>query len=197
MQKLMFPDSIQTGDRTIGLRKQIAIRLADAVTSVLPYMKDQIEWKPKVCFQTEIVELSRRLIDIEDVNKALNQSKEWQGKYEQLLKKINEDPSIKQEKRWYSEVTNAYRRLTRGQSVKERHELEKVQKKLPIEINILRIGDIVMATNPFELYLDYGMRIKARSPATQTFLVQLANGSNGYLPPAVLRLVGHGAELKY
>ncbi len=38
-----------------------------------------------------------------------------------------------------------------------------------------------MATNPFELYLDYGMRIKARCPATQTFLVQLAV-SGTYVP---------------
>jgi hypothetical protein len=38
-----------------------------------------------------------------------------------------------------------------------------------------------MATNPFEMYLDYGTRIKARSPATQTFVVQLA-GSGTYLP---------------
>lgn len=195
MQKLMFPDSVQTGDGTIGLRKQIAIRLADAVTSVLPYMKDQIEWNPKIKYQMQKVELSRRLIDIEDVNKALNQSKEWKEKYDQLFKEINANPSIKQKKRWYSEITNAYRRLSRGQNVKERYELEKVQPKLPVELNILRIGDIVMATNPFELYLDYGMRIKARCPATQTFLVQLANGSNGYLPPSRSTLGGsYGAE---
>ncbi|HBT86610.1 MAG TPA: hypothetical protein DEB12_11995 [Porphyromonadaceae bacterium] len=195
MQKMMFPDEKEIGDHTVALRKQLAVRIADAVTSVLPYMKDQIEWNPKVYFQTEKVELSRRLINIDDVNKALNQSKEWNVKYEGLIKEINENPSIKQRKRWYSEVTNAYRRLTRGQSVKERYELEKVQKKLPIEINILRIGDIVMATNPFELYLDYGMRIKARCPATQTFLVQLANGSNGYLPPYRSTVGGsYGAE---
>lgn len=46
---------------------------------------------------------------------------------------------------------------------------------------MLRIGDAVFATNPFEMYLDYGMRIKARSPAVQTFVVQLA-GSGSYLP---------------
>jgi len=39
-----------------------------------------------------------------------------------------------------------------------------------------------LATNPFELFLDYGMRIKARSKALQTFVVQLACDSSGYLP---------------
>lgn len=40
---------------------------------------------------------------------------------------------------------------------------------------------MVIASNPFEYYLDYGIQIKARSPATQTFLVQLA-GAGSYVP---------------
>ncbi|MFN2352411.1 MAG: hypothetical protein ABR497_10740, partial [Kiritimatiellia bacterium] len=38
-----------------------------------------------------------------------------------------------------------------------------------------------IATNPFEYYVDFGMRIKARSPAAQTFIVQLA-GNGSYVP---------------
>ncbi len=52
----------------------------------------------------------------------------------------------------------------------------------PIEVHVLRLGDIAMATNPFELYLDYGVRIKSRSPAVLTLLVQLSCGHSGYLP---------------
>lgn len=51
----------------------------------------------------------------------------------------------------------------------------------PVEIHALRIGEVAMVTNPFELYLDYGVRIKGRSPAVQTFVVQLAGGGS-YLP---------------
>jgi hypothetical protein len=57
--------------------------------------------------------------------------------------------------------------------------------KLPpylIEMHVLRIGDIAIATNPFELYLDYGVQMKANSPAQQTFLIQLASNTGGYLP---------------
>jgi hypothetical protein len=57
--------------------------------------------------------------------------------------------------------------------------------KLPpytIELHTLRLGDIAIATNPFELYLDYGVQMKSRSPAEQTFLIQLAAGSGKYLP---------------
>jgi len=53
-----------------------------------------------------------------------------------------------------------------------------------IENHIVRLGDVVFATNPFELYMDYGARIRARSKALQTFLVQLADGSvNGFYLP--------------
>jgi len=52
----------------------------------------------------------------------------------------------------------------------------------PIEFHVIRLGDIAMATNPFELYLDYGVRIKARSPAVMTLLVQLSCQNCGYLP---------------
>ena len=51
----------------------------------------------------------------------------------------------------------------------------------PIELNAVRIGDVGMVTNPFELYCDYGVRIKGRSPAVQTFVVELA-GSGSYVP---------------
>jgi hypothetical protein len=40
---------------------------------------------------------------------------------------------------------------------------------------------MAFATNPFELYLDYGIQMKVKSPATQTFVVQLAGGGS-YLP---------------
>lgn len=50
------------------------------------------------------------------------------------------------------------------------------------DIHTIRIGNIVFATNPFELFVEYGMRIKARCKAEQTFIVQLANDCGGYLP---------------
>ena len=52
----------------------------------------------------------------------------------------------------------------------------------PIETHIIRLGDVAMATNPFELFLDYGNRMKARSKAAQTFLFQQTAGAGGYLP---------------
>ncbi|MDE0504856.1 MAG: hypothetical protein OXI86_12315, partial [Candidatus Poribacteria bacterium] len=62
-----------------------------------------------------------------------------------------------------------------------------------VECHVIRLGDAVFATNPFELFMDYGTRIRARSKALQTFLVQLADGSGkgGYLPTQRAREGGH------
>jgi hypothetical protein len=63
-----------------------------------------------------------------------------------------------------------------------RYEYQQTHNLHKIEVHIIRLGDIAMATNPFELFLDYGNKIRARSKARQTFLIQLACGYDGYLP---------------
>lgn len=62
------------------------------------------------------------------------------------------------------------------------HDGKVVAPPFKVELHALRIGDAVLATNPFELFVDYGMRIKARSKAGQTFISQLTNGTGLYLP---------------
>lgn len=52
----------------------------------------------------------------------------------------------------------------------------------PATIHVIRLGDIVMASNPFELFVDYGLRIRGRSKALLTFIVQLSGSHSGYLP---------------
>lgn len=69
-----------------------------------------------------------------------------------------------------------------------------LQEKLEIvdtEVHIIRLGSIAIATNPFELFLDYGNQIKARSFAEQTFIVQLACASEWYLPTEKAEKGGH------
>jgi hypothetical protein len=69
---------------------------------------------------------------------------------------------------------------------RERHD---VREYAP-EVHVLRIGDAALSTSPFELYLDYGLRIRARSPAPITLHAQLSCDAGGYLPTA--RAVGAG-----
>jgi len=49
-------------------------------------------------------------------------------------------------------------------------------------INTIKIGDLSIATNTCELYNQFGLDIKQRSPFKTTMVVQLANGWSGYCP---------------
>jgi hypothetical protein len=76
-----------------------------------------------------------------------------------------------------------FRRLKWQEAIVARFERQKADPAPvhEVEIHVLRIGDAVVCTNPFELFTDYGIRIKARSQAVQTFVVQLV-GTGSYLP---------------
>ena len=57
-------------------------------------------------------------------------------------------------------------------------------------------GAVAIATNPFELYADYAVRIKARSPAVQTSVVQLTADCAAYLPtPRAVSAGGYSARI--
>jgi len=179
MQRLMFPD-VRSGRRSMGRRRQIATRIADAVTSVLPYMKRHIEWAPALAHRVEQVELSRLRITEERLEKARHDFDRLLAQYMKMRQEIEEKPELKQKARWYNDITPVYWHLRRAYRVMAPYELQQSTVRVPV--HVVRIGDMAIATNPFELYLDYGMRIKARSKAVQTFTVELANGCYGYLP---------------
>lgn len=80
--------------------------------------------------------------------------------------------------------------LQRARRLGERYERQGTDPVFQVELHVMRLGDIAIATNPFELFLDYGLRIKARSKALQTFIVQLCCGAGGYLPTT--KAVGGG-----
>ena len=72
-----------------------------------------------------------------------------------------------------------------------RYREQQFKEMYQIETHIVRFGDVAFSTNPFELFLDFGNRIKARSNAKQTFVVQLSCGNGGYLPTEKAEKSGH------
>jgi hypothetical protein len=72
-----------------------------------------------------------------------------------------------------------------------RYMYQQKEDKCNIEMHVIRMGDIAIATNPFELFLDYGNIMKARSRASQTLIVQLACGCGNYLPTKKAEQHGH------
>ena len=61
---------------------------------------------------------------------------------------------------------------------------EHLQKHSPlaVRVNVLRIGDAVICTNPAELFVEFGLQIRAQSPARVTFVNELCDGYVGYVP---------------
>ena len=70
---------------------------------------------------------------------------------------------------------------------------QKADPQYPVEMHVFRLGDVAIATNPFELFVDYGVQIEARSKALQTVLIQLASPLDfGYYVPTPRALEGGG-----
>ncbi len=96
--------------------------------------------------------------------------------------KLSKDPKQGTLMRWHQRVV-------------ERFEQQQAGKAEPyaMELHAVRLGDVAIATNDFELYTDYGVAMQARSPATQTVVIQLAGGGS-YLPTErAVRGGGYGA----
>ena len=153
--------------RGVTEREEIAIRIADAVDRAVACTEPLSD--PIVGHQIDTLELEPLEIAAPDRDAA-------QAEYEQV------DPA--------EQSSNWARRLER---VIE-DDYTNAGEPVTIETHQLRIGDLAIVTNPFELFLDYGLQMKAQSPAAQTLTVQLSCGSEGYLPTAAAReRGGYGA----
>jgi neutral ceramidase len=61
--------------------------------------------------------------------------------------------------------------------------LKRENPELDVLIQAVRIGDQAIVSLPFEVLVEIGLEIKEKSPFKNTFIIELANGSYGYLPP--------------
>lgn len=90
-------------------------------------------------------------------------------------------------------VASASGRHRREEIYAER--IAKIQDAPPqvkIQLQALRIGELGITALPFETFAETGLELKAESPFKDTFTIELANGSFGYLPtPEQHRLGGY------
>lgn len=59
-----------------------------------------------------------------------------------------------------------------------------------LKLQVIRIGEFGIVAIPNEVYAISGLRIKAHSPLKTTCVVELANGSEGYIPPPEQHALG-------
>ena len=174
-------------------REEVAARITDCVGRILPYIDSTIATDLELKHRHDVLQLPTNDLTEADVEDARKNQTEWQQKYEAEHQKLIDNPALRNEEHWYVPVTQAYSRVGWYGGVINRYEKQKTDPTISTEIHIIRLGDIVFATNPFEYYLDFGIQLKVKSPALQTFIVQLA-GNGTYVPsPRAAGGGGYGA----
>jgi hypothetical protein len=157
-------------------RQEIAQRLAAAFDETLPWARNDIRTALPLKHVVRAVALARRIITEDEFRDA----RAGLAALEQIppASGVDTGTALKQD-------SVCFARKFRCRRILDRYEEQKRDATQPVELHVIRLGDVVFATNPFELFLDFGLRITGRSPAVQTFLVQLAAGGwGGYLATA-------------
>jgi hypothetical protein len=160
-------------------RQEIAYRISRSVEETLQWASKAIDYSPKLRHRAEHVDLPMSTLTEEDARQAAQEAESLRQRYKEEKRKLYCDPNLRQKARWYCTVTALYRRMRWFEGVVARY--HQGESNLPVEMHVIRLGEMAFATNPFEYYLDFGIHIKARSRAVQTFLVQLA-GPGSYVP---------------
>ncbi len=155
----------EVGNTEMCARRDIAERVSAAFDEVLAWAKNDIRTEAKIDHRVSRIQIDRRIICEEEYQMAVK------GLEQEMAEAfVNTGDAEKDLK--YNSILVARRNRYRG--VIDRWELQKKEKTLPMELHVLRVGDIAFASNRFELYMDYQHRIQARSPFEQTFIIQLA-----------------------
>ncbi len=143
----------------VDYQRMIGSRIADAVKETYEIVKNDRREQVVFAHETASFDLPMRAVTADEYQEAKK------GRDEVL-----NDPA---------QSVSLYRRAVWHQEVIDRYEQQ--QLKWDTDIHVVRIGDIVICTNPFELFTDYGLQMKGRSKALQTFVVELV-GPGTYVP---------------
>jgi hypothetical protein len=157
----------------------------------LMYRKSAEERMRQLRKLTRVEELARRIVAAVDESFETVKNERYSGvplvhkvatlqlpmrlvtdaEYAEVKAAIAQENPTQMRNRWHRAILDRYEKLKTDP-----------HPTMPAEIHVLRIGDAVVCTNSFELFVDFGVQIKARSRAVQTFLIQLVpEGPLSYL----------------
>ncbi len=158
--------------------QEMGRRLVNAIDDALQHALIPVAEGGTLCHHVEELRLPARIVTPQDIQEAQEFLAQFEGR--------REPESGSREATW----------IAQQRAVIKRFAEQGKNPEYSFDLHVIRIGDLVIASNPFELYLDYGFRIKARSAARQTFLIQLAGDRGSYLPTAKAIAGGHyGAKI--
>ena len=150
--------------RGLSGREEVARRIANAVTDVMPVATMGQTATPILKHAVRTLDLPMRIVT--------------RDQRERCRVDAERAPPEGLARSWNQNVVD---RFDMQQAMLARNETP----TSPVRVHAVRLGDVAVVTNSFEMYGDYGTRIQARSPATMTCVVQLAGrGRPSYLPTA-------------
>ena len=175
---------------------EIDSRLLTAVEEVCQSAAGMVEFSPQLRHVVKKVALPRRRASYQDYLDAKKKLAELEAilpeneAYRNFCEEVSRNEKIAGRPGPYDSKLHHFVLIQNNKAVIARYENQDTQPDFDMEMHIVRLGNVVFATNPFELYLDFGQQIKARSQARQTFIVQLCCGTGGYLPSARAEQLG-------
>lgn len=152
-------------ERRMYSRDQVAEEVAAAAKAA--YDKIQFfDWVPLV-MKEELLSCKVRMPSAEEVKEAEEFSKSFEGRKPKTLEEI------------YARETLL---------------LSKMPPTRELKLQAIRLGDLGIATIPNEVISSTGLQVKKDSPLKTTFVLELANGCEGYLlTPELISMGGYTA----
>jgi len=166
----------------------IATRILKSIEDVYEKLAENIKYDVKFEHSTKEIELPRRrasqqdYVDAKKKMEELEKIQDSKSAYQDFCSKTHGNEKIDGRPGPYDNKLHHFVKIRNEEAVIKRFEDQDDNPILEIQLHVVRLGNLAFATNPFELYLDFGYRIRARSQAEQTFMIQLCNGIAGYLP---------------
>jgi len=179
--------------------EEIGKRLAETVEKACLVTASKIDFTPVLHHEVKPLALPRRHASYQDYIEAKKKLVDLEAilpedaAYRQFCEEVVRNEKVAGRPGPYDSKLHHFVLIQNNRAVIARYESQDAAPMLDMEMHVVRIGSVVFATSPFELYLDFGHQIKARSAAVQTFVVQLCGGTGGYLPNArAEKLGGYG-----
>jgi len=145
--------------RGLSRLDDIARRIVAAWEEAYDGAKQERHSEVPLVHKVQTIELPRRKVTEQEV-----------AAIKEKVEALSSDPRNQRRMLWHQAVVERYDRQQTG-----------TLEPYKMELHAVRLGDVAIATNDFELFTDFGIQIKARSPALQTFIIQLA-GPGSYVP---------------
>lgn len=150
--------NINHGDYITRKRRstlELGTALADATTAVWPNLKAASTFTPRI--RSELVTLQRRKFSEEQIAKAKDIASRM--------------------------MTESLGTVPMAEAVCILETLDKQNVPLAVEVQVIALSDdVAILSLPGEIFVELGLAIKKQSPFKHTFIVELANGSMGYVP---------------